>query len=70
MQRITRNTRNAPLKITYYLVWFYTIILFSFALQNHQLTVDDNYFENTVAMNKMLVQKNFGMLRHPVNNDL
>ena len=32
--------------------------------------VDDNYFENTVAMNKMLVQKNFGMLRHPVNNDL
>ena len=56
--------------ITYCLVWFYTIIFFPFVLQNHQLTVDDNYFENTVAMNKMLVQKNFGMLRHPVNHDL
>ncbi|CAH3162047.1 unnamed protein product [Porites lobata] len=35
-----------------------------------KLTVSDDYFENKIAMNKMLVQKNFGMLRHPVSKDL
>ena len=47
---------------------YLSIIYFFF--QYHQLTVSDDYFENQIAMNKMLVQKNFGMLRHPVNKDM
>ena len=47
----------------------YLSIIYFFP-QYHQLTVSDDYFENKIAMNKMLVQKNFGMLRHPVNKDM
>jgi len=35
-----------------------------------QLVARNDYFENEVAMNKMIRQKNFGMLDQPVNKDL
>ena len=37
---------------------------------NHQLTVGCDFFENTLAMSKMLVQRNLGVLRQRVNKDL
>jgi len=40
-----------------------------FCFQNYQLTVGDDFFENTLAMNKMLIQKQFGTLRQQVNKD-
>ena len=38
--------------------------------QTHQLAVSEEYFQNTVAMNKMLIQRHLGVLRQPVNKDL
>jgi len=35
-----------------------------------QLNASNDYFENSVAMNKMIVQKSFEVLREPVNKDL
>jgi len=34
------------------------------------LNASNDYFENSVAMNKMIVQKSFEVLREPVNKDL
>jgi len=35
-----------------------------------QLNASNDYFENSVAMNKMIVQQSFQVLRQPVNKDL
>ena len=35
-----------------------------------QLVAGNDYFENKLAMDKMVIQKNFGMLGQPVNKDL
>lgn len=35
-----------------------------------QLVARNDYFANEVAMNKMIIQKNFVMLDQPVNKDL
>lgn len=58
---------NISLVATYQHYLFINYLPF---FQYHQLTVSDDYFENQIAMNKMLVQKNFGMLRHPFNKDM
>ncbi|KAJ7373661.1 hypothetical protein OS493_011270 [Desmophyllum pertusum] len=41
-------------------------------LDAHYSTLDETlyYFENSIAMNRMVVQKSFGMLRQPVNKDM
>ena len=35
-----------------------------------QLNASNDYFENSVAMNKMIVQKSFEVLRELLNKDL
>ena len=38
-------------------------------LSHHQLIVSDDFFDNTLALNKMVVQKNLGMLGQPVDRN-
>ena len=38
-------------------------------LYNHQLNVSDDFFDNTLALNKMVVQKKLGMLGQQVDRD-
>ena len=46
----------------------YSVKIWCF-FHNHQLNVSDDFFDNTLALHKMMVQENLGMLDQQVDRD-